>query len=258
MGRKGGGRSAFMKAAMRASASGTQDEQESDVLEKEKMSTEDKIMDEGDEVRKTNAQESLHGAEEVPKQETKGQMTQRHKREAKALKDKVKRMGKKGKEEGAKLISEMEDRHAAELKNLEIRETEPTVEEVTISLYSSKVGEPRKTKAQKRREKLMKEEQEREERIAAENEARGESEKEKEEAALTELLHSSGLVIHDIIPDGHCLYKSLGMFSVVFDPDTFRTPRGLSRSFFVQRIKYIAYQTEGLQLQQLLVKMHPT
>jgi hypothetical protein len=75
---------------------------------------------------------------------------------------------------------------------------------------------------------------------------------------LTELLHSSGLVIHDIIPDGHCLYKSLGMFSVVFDPDTFRTPRGLSRSFFVQRIKYIAYQTEGLQLQQLLVKMHPT
>eukprot|EP00889_Picochlorum_renovo_P002615 jgi/Picre1/29645/NNA_005028.t1 len=196
---------------MRASASGTQDEQESDVLEKEKMSTEDKIMDVGDEVRKTNAQESLHGAEEVPKQETKGQMTQRHKREAKALKDKVKRMGKKGKEEGAKLISEMEDRHAAELKNLEIRETEPTVEE----------------------KKLMKEEQEREERIAAENEARGESEKEKEEAALTELLHSSGLVIHDIIPDGHCLYKSL-------------------------EDQIHCYQTEGLQLQQLLVKMHPT
>lgn len=211
-----------MKAAMRApDSSSVHDEQESDVLEKEKMSKGDKIMDEGEEITKTDARESLHGAEEIPEKETKGQMTQRHKREAKALKDKVKRMGKKGKEEGAKLISQMEDRHAAELKNLEFRETEPTVEEVTISLYSSKVGEPRKTKAQKRREKMIREEQEREERIAAENEARGESEKEMEETALRELLHSSGLVIHDIVPDGHCLYKSLGRYSVGFVPDPF-------------------------------------
>lgn len=216
MGRKGGGRAAFVKAAMRAPPrSDVQEEQEIDVLEKEAMSKGDKIINGGGEIPKTDAQESPDSPEKVPEQETKGQMTQRHKREAKALKENVKRMGKKGKEEGAKLMSEMEDRHAAELKNLEVRDTAPTVEEVTISLYSSNVGEPRKTKAQKRREKMMREEQEREERIAVENETRGESEKQVEEAALTELLHSSGLAIHDIVPDGHCLYKSLGKYSLV-------------------------------------------
>ena len=208
MGRKGGGRASFMKSAMRQPQS---DSEEEVAVPTPKDCT--------DLPEKSNIVESSEATTSVQKSpaagdETKGQMTQRHKREQKALKDQVKRMGKKGKEEGAKLIKELEDRHAKELAEFEEASCEPAaVEQVTLSLYAADFGEGKKSKAQKRRERLLREEQEREERIAAENEAMGESERESEEKALLEKLSSSGLVIEDIPSDGHCLYRSIGKFS---------------------------------------------
>ena len=208
MGRKGGGRASFMKSAMRQPQS---DSEEEVAVPTPKDST--------DQLEKTDIVDSCEATSSVQKSpvagdETKGQLTQRHKREQKALKEQVKRMGKKGKEEGAKLIKEMEDRHAKELAEFEESSSEPAaVEHVTLSLYAADLGEGKKSKAQKRREKLLREEKEREERIAAENEARGESERESEEKALLEKLSSSGLLIEDIPSDGHCLYRSIGEFS---------------------------------------------
>lgn len=209
MGRKGGGRAAFMKAAQARSRDAAFTEEE----------------------RAENAMINLESIESVPMKtrnnaeteetldvsiptetETKGQMTQRHKREMKSLKDKVKRLGKKGKEEGATLLKEMEERHEKEMNALDEVSQSNAVEQVTISFYSADVGENRKSKAQKRREKLLKEELEREKRIAEEIEAMGESDREAEEKILQGKLHLSGLAIMDIPSDGHCLYRSIGMF----------------------------------------------
>lgn len=197
MGRKGG---LFMKAAQARNLDGSSPNEE---VEETKGSTCDILAESGNPTKLEEASEVFTPTES----ETKGQMTQRHKREMKALKDKVKRMGKKGKEEGAKLLKEMEERHEKETKCFEEGET---VEQVTVSLYSTGLGEQRKTKAQKRREKMMKDELERERRIAEENEAMGETEREAEEKALEGKLMLSGLMIKDIPSDGHCLYRAIG------------------------------------------------
>lgn len=151
------------------------------------------------------------GEDAANKKESRGQMVQRHKREAKAVKEKVKRMGKKGKEEGTKLLKEMEERHEKELQSLEMgdEESDGQVQAVAATLYGTSISSPKKTKAQKKREQRLKEEEEREARIAAENEARGESEREIEERALSEILQLESLELKDIPSDGHCLYKSL-------------------------------------------------
>lgn len=204
MGRKGGGRAAFMKAAQARNLVDSSSDGELEIyeaVETENIHSESE-MDEKLKVSEVSAGEQTN--------ETKGQMTQRHKREMKALKEKVKRMGKKGKEEGVVLLKEMEERHRQELQAPEDARRK-TVEEMTISFYSTGMGEQRKTKAQKRREKMMKEEIKREQRIAEENEAMGESEREAEEKALQAKLALSSLAIKDIPSDGHCLYRSIGM-----------------------------------------------
>lgn len=201
MGRKGGGRAAFMKAAQAKNLDGSSSDEE---IEEKKDSTCENVLDRSVNPTKLEEDSEVFTPTES---ETKGQMTQRHKREMKALKDKVKRMGKKGKEEGAKLLKEMEERHEKETKCFEEGET---VEQVTVSLYSTDLGEQRKTKAQKRREKMMNDELERERRIAEENEALGETEREAEEKALEGKLMLSGLMIKDIPSDGHCLYRAIG------------------------------------------------
>lgn len=213
MGRKGGGRAAFMKAAQMRNddASSPEDVERKDIVDGTLESLETVGANEGNNVKEDQASEVSPSSEP----ETKGQMTQRHKREAKALKDKVKRMGKKGKEEGAKLLKDMEERQMQELKALDETSQSSSVEQLTISFYSADIGEQRKTKAQKRREKLAKEELERERRIAEESEAMGESVRESEEKALTEKLALSGLAIKDIPSDGHCLYRSIGMWKFV-------------------------------------------
>ena len=150
-------------------------------------------------------------APDAAKEETKGQMAQRHKREAKAAKDQIKRLGKKGKEEGAKLLRDMEERHAREMKALEEREkgAPDSLADGLSNLTFYAGGEGKKTKAQMRREKLEQEEVEREKRIAEELEAMGETDREVEEQALLERLAATGLRMKDIPSDGHCLYKAI-------------------------------------------------
>ena len=207
MGRKGGGRAAFMKAAQTRNLDDSSTDE--DTEEKKMTVMEKSPIDSRNDVKSEEVSEISLPSE----QETKGQMIQRHKREMKALKDKVKRMGKKGKEEGALLLKQMEERHVKEVKALEETDSK-NVEEVTLSLYSTDIGEQRKTKAQKRREKMMKEEMECEQRIAEENEAMGETDREAEEKALEAKLVLSNLVIKDIPSDGHCLYRSIGMLHI--------------------------------------------
>lgn len=144
-------------------------------------------------------------------------------REAKAVKDQVKRLGKKGKDEGAKLLKEMEERHARELDALDARLADvdcagttdaATADMANLSFYGSTTsadaaGGNKKSKAQKRREKLEQEELERDRRIAEELEAMGDTEKQLEEEALLAKLSGFGLSMKDIPSDGHCLYRAI-------------------------------------------------
>ncbi len=154
--------------------------------------------------------------------ETRGQMVQRHKREAKSVKEQVKRLGKKGKDEGAKLEAEMKTRHTSELASLApAGASSGDAESIALadSLYAATLNDggdeaaPKKekklTKAQQRREKQAQKDAEREARIAAENAELGETERMVEEKALKKVLAPLGLGVKDIPPDGHCLYRSL-------------------------------------------------
>ena len=67
------------------------------------------------------ADDSGSGSEEERKVETKGQMTQRHKREAMMLKKQVAKLGKKKKDEAKRLEQDLQTRHKAELEELEKR-----------------------------------------------------------------------------------------------------------------------------------------
>lgn len=63
--------------------------------------------------------------------------------EQKALKDQVKRLGKKGKDEAARLEAEMAARHAAELAALDTGKEKTAAEAVAVadSLYSVHLGD---------------------------------------------------------------------------------------------------------------------
>lgn len=261
MGRKGGGRSGFMKAAHRGggkdetppSDSVTQDENSTSSAQVLLQATDDPahqgVVDEkrGDEARESTIQQPedeeqvMNGGDvvqTVQNVETRGQMVQRHKREAKALKEKIKRMGKKAKDEAAKLESEMEERHTAELASLDASESLNQTSHLTAlptAFYAMTVtsddgggdgqlddvasteeqngqrilGNKKQSKAQRRREQRAREEVEREARIAAELAELGETEREAEEKELQLLLSPHGLGIKDIPPDGHCLYRSI-------------------------------------------------
>ena len=155
--------------------------------------------------------------------ETRGQMTQRHKRELKMMKEKVKRLGKKKKDEAAQLEAELLKRHAAEIDQFDKAVEQRTAEcgdgnDVSESLQSMGLdddddddtgGGKRLTKAQRRKQQRAQQEAEREARIAAEIAELGETERLAEERQLKEILEPLGLHIYDIPPDGHCLYRSL-------------------------------------------------
>lgn len=257
MGRRGGGRSGFMKAKRNAAESDEEEQQQQELAPaptiakseekppqkskasqflKEEGSSSDapsspaptrptataplpttkiSVVDsEDNDDEEENNVDSGHG-------ETHGHMIQRHKKEFKALKDQIKRLGKKGKDQAAKLESDLTTKHAAELASLPVCNEPDGADVVAVadSLYSVSLdgiaaaqdgGKDKKpSKAQKRREKLAKEEAERDARIAAELAELGETERAAEERQLKELLHPMGLDIVDIPPDGHCLYRSL-------------------------------------------------
>lgn len=251
MGRKGGGRSGFIKSSQRAGDKDDTNLPSEGLIatEKEEQSAEKVIdavnsvpahpaVDEkraGDAV--TNVESNDNEEDDAEDRETskngnvetRGQMVQRHKRETKALKEKIKRMGKKAKDEAARLESEMQQRHVAELashdaseailkNDTSVLDTLPkafyavTVDDGEGSndaAFAASVGNKKPSKAQKRREQRAREEAEREARIAAELAEIGETEREVEEKELQLLLSPHGLGIKDIPPDGHCLYRSI-------------------------------------------------
>jgi OTU domain-containing protein 6 len=245
MGRKGGGRAGFMKANRKG---GPESDEEEEVAVKQqpvKAQEAAKPADASDDA-KTEAPSApviskkaaafLVGSgdgssddsdaddeqDRSASGETRGQMVQRHKREAKTVKEQVKRLGKKGKDEAAKLETEVKNRHAAELASLApAGGSSGGAEAIALadSLYAATINDtgdgaaPKKekklTKAQQRREKQAQKDAEREARIAAENAELGETERMAEENALKKVLAPLGLKVKDIPPDGHCLYRSL-------------------------------------------------
>lgn len=222
MGRKGGGRAAFMKKAQRPTDNDGESDGSGEIGEEraEKVSegtaadagqaqpAAAPTMSDGD--GSEDGHGDVHGdGVGSSKEETKGQMTQRHKREAKLVKDQIKRLGKAKKAEGQKLLIDMEARHARELQALEgsLGERDVLKEMEDLSFYSN--AEAKKSKGQKRREKLEREEREREQRIAEELEAMGDTAKDLEEAALLAKLSALRLKMKDIPSDGHCLYRAI-------------------------------------------------
>jgi OTU domain-containing protein 6 len=236
MGRKGGGKAAFMKAARRpGTADSDKDIEPStgpqgpvpapaapkpveaplhqpEISEKAAAFLADAPSD------GNSDSDGGSGGDRTAGGETRGQLLQRHKREVKALKDKTKKLGKKGKDEAAALEADMERRHAEELASLRsapLLTAEAAVAAAdslyAVSLNESAAGKKAQqpTKAQKKRQQRAQEEAEREARIAAEREAMGETEREAEEQALKDTLRPLGLEMRDIPPDGHCLYRSL-------------------------------------------------
>lgn len=236
MGRKGGGRAGFMKAS-RVQV-GNDDDDESDLEQAPPVAQQETqaANKKDDATPKENtiskkASAFLVGAksddddndsqdeERTASGETRGQMTQRHKRELKSLKEQIKRLGKKGKEEAARLTTDLEARHQEELSQLSVPNETQMIASLSDSLYGVSISgdkQPKKlTKAQKRREQKLKDDAEREARIAAENAELGESERVAEERELRLLLAPLGLSVKDIVPDGHCLYRSLGTYFIV-------------------------------------------
>lgn len=238
MGRKGGGRAGFMKASRKGPDSDEEEEvapkaaSAAKEAPKEAKSSSSKsepaqpviskkaaafLLDTGD--GSDDSSDEDNAQDRSASGETRGHMQQRHKREAKAMKDQVKRLGKKGKDEAAKLEAEMKSRHATELASLAPAPAPTVADAVALadSLYSATLAEgeegavrvKKPTKAQRRREQKAKDDAEREARIAAENEELGETERMAEEKELKKLLAPLGLAVKDIPPDGHCLYRSL-------------------------------------------------
>ncbi|KAL4424340.1 hypothetical protein ABPG75_001641 [Micractinium tetrahymenae] len=229
MGRKGGGRAGFVKAARSAAHVEDADEQEAAAPAAEQQqppasAAPQPAPSKAAKFLKTEepAEAGSSSDEEgEPGVETRGKMLQRHKREQKALKDQVKRLGKKGRDEAARLEAELAARHTAELAALDSSKKKTAAEAVAVadSLYSVHLdadgeqqaeGQGKKqSKSQRRREQRQREEQEREARIAAELAELGDTDRVIEERALQAVLRPLGLRIHQIPPDGHCLYRSL-------------------------------------------------
>lgn len=176
MGRKGGGRSGFLKATRRAQDSDEEDEQQAlppaaeapapSKPESKSKDAKDAAPDapvisakaaaflkdppaaapapsvlKSKAAPASSADNSYDSSDEegAPKgSETRGQMVQRHKRESKALKDKIKKMGKKAKDEAVKLETEMEQRHVAELASLDNGPKKGAADAVAVadSLYA--------------------------------------------------------------------------------------------------------------------------
>ena len=163
--------------------------------------------------------------DEEEKVETRGQMTQRHKREAMMLKKQTQKMGKKRKAEAKKLEQELAARHEEEIRRHEEREKAGAGEEeaqdpgagaaaastTTAASTSGEAAAEKKgpTRAQKRREAKAAKEAEREARIALEKASMGETPEQQEFDKIEEILLSRNFVLRDIPPDGNCMFRAL-------------------------------------------------
>ncbi|DBA83091.1 hypothetical protein WJX79_000332 [Trebouxia sp. C0005] len=228
MGRKGGGKKAFLKGVVakpdadEVSATAIDDQAEGGPSSADTQ-TETKRSD----IENGSASCSPAHLPEVTstaqdlESESRGQLTQRHKKEAKALKEATKRLGKKKKDDVARLETEMDERHAAEAAALEQRERdaagpqEETTDILATDLYSFSLSaaetqkQKQPTKAQKRRQHQADRDAEREAELEAERAQQGESEQAVEDKQLREMLTPLGLTIRAIQPDGHCMYRAV-------------------------------------------------
>lgn len=152
------------------------------------------------------------GEERVHATETRGQMLQRHKREQKACKDAVKRMGKKRKEEATKMEEDLKKRQEKERFERDAREAvQDVLEPVVEGLADTTIATPgnRITKAQKRRQKKLEEHAMRQRRIEDERLDMGETDQVVEEGQLLAKLEPLGLQVKEIQADGHCMYRAV-------------------------------------------------
>ncbi|BDA44675.1 Deubiquitinase OTUD6B [Coccomyxa sp. Obi] len=228
MGRKGGGRNAFVKATLHKTAeddgpveSAAGNQTEPAVQTQNGVATGDQDTSKSVKVECAKAPAVTVSASDHNEDETRGQMVQRHKRELKVHKEAMKKLGKKRKDDIEKLDKEISDRHAAELAALEKRlaAEADTPDDGTVklaeSLYDTKLtssqdkGGPQPSRAQKRRDAKAAQEAEREARIAEEQAAMGDSARVIEERSLAELLSPLGLAVRSIPADGHCLYRAV-------------------------------------------------
>eukprot|EP00249_Psilotum_nudum_P018245 c26711_g1_i1 orf=295-1317(-) len=170
--------------------------------------------------------------QEKPSKETRAEMLGRHQREIKDLQNKeiaLKKAAAKGskaeqkakkkqaEEDIAKIDMKMRARHAKELESLgfssddgkESNGLERLVKAIAgISTLGGNKSQ-RSSKGQKWRERRAQQEAQREQRIEEEQNSVV-SERTIENDHLEQKLHPLGLVLKEIKPDGHCLYRAVG------------------------------------------------
>eukprot|EP01024_Parvocaulis_polyphysoides_P028541 TRINITY_DN25798_c0_g2_i1.p1 TRINITY_DN25798_c0_g2~~TRINITY_DN25798_c0_g2_i1.p1 ORF type:complete len:399 (+),score=95.18 TRINITY_DN25798_c0_g2_i1:54-1199(+) len=240
MGRKGGGRKGFFKSVQRPANNEEQREEEGEVPTEEikqevvKPSSSKQVEQQGSssaaqEKEELNSQflkdtddgndreDEDDGDEQEKGGETKGQMIQRHKKELKQLKEQVKRLGKKKKDEAVKMESELLSKHQKELEELESKQGNgdtTKINNVSTSLYKfnqddQEPSQKKLTKAQKRKQKQAEKEAEREAQIKEELDNLGTTQRQAENEKLEEILNPIGFTVFDVKPDGHCMYRAL-------------------------------------------------
>eukprot|EP01026_Neomeris_dumetosa_P026937 TRINITY_DN21933_c0_g1_i2.p1 TRINITY_DN21933_c0_g1~~TRINITY_DN21933_c0_g1_i2.p1 ORF type:complete len:384 (-),score=93.45 TRINITY_DN21933_c0_g1_i2:294-1445(-) len=236
MGRKGGGRKGFIKSVQRSSVeeddNNEEIQQEVEVAASTSKNTEkEKIISEQNNKQMSSIKEqkvdvteggneegdddSVGGEERG--EETRGQMLQRHKKELKQLKEQLKRLGKKKKDEANKMEQDLLSTQQKELEELSAKEndnqdaTQPIQSEAAFYLKKSDDSQQSKkqSKSQKRRQKQAEQDAEREARIKEEQDNLGTTQKQIENEQLEAVLNPLGLTIYEVKPDGHCMYRAL-------------------------------------------------
>ncbi|KDD76441.1 hypothetical protein H632_c225p2 [Helicosporidium sp. ATCC 50920] len=260
MGRKGAGRSSFVKATLRhkESASDSGEEVYATALHADSPAASCSPPHPPPRTQAAEAEaaaaRSSDGSSESEEKgaESMGRILQRHKGELRAVRDQARRLGKKRADEAAAMEAAVLARHRSELATAEARQAEARAlrpsdlrslaqdlarthlekkmdgddgaganredeDAAGVDGESEEDGEdpcasaarPKQSKAARRRQQRCQQEREREERIAREQAERGASERELEEAAVSERLAPHKLAIHQIPPDGHCMFRAL-------------------------------------------------
>eukprot|EP01025_Chloroclados_australasicus_P010994 TRINITY_DN1473_c0_g1_i1.p1 TRINITY_DN1473_c0_g1~~TRINITY_DN1473_c0_g1_i1.p1 ORF type:complete len:380 (-),score=93.33 TRINITY_DN1473_c0_g1_i1:316-1455(-) len=240
MGRKGGGRKGFFKSVQRAAQA--EDQEEEPEVPEEEAPPSTPVIDQKQGVKSSEQQASSSQQPSSSKaedfllkdededeedederteergEETKGQMIQRHKKELRQMKEQVQRLGKKKKDEGAKLEEDLLTRQQKELDEWEAKNAsadDTNQNEFSGSIYALKTGSdeqqaPKKmSKAQKRKQKQAEKEAEIEARIKEEQENMGQTLRQAEDEKFEEILNAIGLTVFHVKPDGHCMYRAL-------------------------------------------------
>ncbi|KAK4775574.1 hypothetical protein SAY87_023535 [Trapa incisa] len=196
--------------------------------------------------------------ENVPesKEEIREEMLSRHRKEVKQLQNKeteLKKAAAKGskaeqkakkkqvEEEISKLSTELKERHAEELASLGYTDSNGTARanlenlvKAIAGVHVAQIDSSKPSKSMKRREKRAQQEAAREQRIQ-EEQHNIVNDRVIENENLEKKLGPLGLVVNEIKPDGHCLYRAvedqLARLSCGPSPYTYLDLRGLVSSY---------------------------